>query len=123
MFILGSIYLLGILALQKAKVLVTELQGDQALRLAALIRCPSPGAVLLYYFCIIPNISVFLDTPEGRTVIRVIIPAIAKLRGLLDINMSAMFCPQMLSKLGLQITLKASNFKDSDKLFDNISYK
>ena len=47
MFIPGSIYLLVILATSKVKLLVGELKGDQALRLAALIRCPPPGIFTL----------------------------------------------------------------------------
>ena len=43
MFIPGSIYLLAILATSRAKLVVGQLKGDQALRLAALIRCPPPG--------------------------------------------------------------------------------
>jgi hypothetical protein len=43
MFILGSVYLLGILAMPKTNPLIAKLNGDQALRLAALIRCPPPG--------------------------------------------------------------------------------
>jgi len=48
-FIPGSIYLLVILATVRARVLVGQIKGDQALRLAALIRCPPPG---IFYFSI-----------------------------------------------------------------------
>ena len=125
MFILGSIYLLVILAMSKTKYLVGQLKGDQALRLAALIRCPPPGmftfnsAFITLLIVVIP----LLDAPEGRIVIRTIIPAITKLRSLFDLNMTSIFSYHLLEENGFPMTFKASELRESDRLFNNISYK
>jgi hypothetical protein len=56
-------------------------------------------------------------------VIRSIIPAIAKLRQLFNIKMTNLLSYRLLLEQGLPLILEASNPRDSDKLFDNISYK
>lgn len=73
--------------------------------------------IIVYYSILL------LETPDGRIVIRTIIPAIAQLRALFDLNMTNIFSCHLLLENGFPMTLKASNIKESDKLFDNISYK
>ena len=125
MFTLGSIYLLVILAMSKTKHLVGQLKGDQALRLAALIRCPPPGmftfnsAFITLLIVVIP----LVDTSEGCTVIRTIIPAITKLRSLFDLDMTSIFSYHLLQENGFPMMFKASELRESDRLFDDISYK
>lgn len=124
MFILGSIYLLAILATSMTKNLVGQLKGDQALRLAALIRCPPPGTITFNFAISLLIIVIpLVDTSEGRMIIQTIIPAIAKLRSLFNLNMTSIFSYQLLLENGFPVTLKASELKESDRLFDNISYK
>jgi len=126
---LGSVYLLTILATVKARTLVGQVKGDQALWLAALIRCPSPGAFNFQstssttLLTIVYHPVSLLDMPEGRMVIQSIIPAITKLRQLFNIKMTNLLLYHLLLEQGLPLILEASNLRVSDKLFDNISYK
>ncbi|KAF8952215.1 hypothetical protein BDZ97DRAFT_1931131 [Flammula alnicola] len=100
----GSIYLLAIIACADVKSLLGKISADQVIRLATLIRCPTQ------------------DTPAGRLIVSDIIPAIAKLQSLFDINFTTMFSYDMLKEYRQPMTVQSADLASSDRFFDSIAF-
>ncbi|PPQ74329.1 hypothetical protein CVT26_004246 [Gymnopilus dilepis] len=74
----GSVFMLVIAASSQIKTMMGKLPPDQWVKVGALMRCPAA------------------DTTEGQLVIKTIIPAVHKLRGMFDIKVSTMLSSDIL---------------------------
>lgn len=63
------------------------------------------------------------DTDYGQLVIQDIIPAIAALRQSYRMTFSSMLSEVLLIKLGILPTIEIGDLEESDRLFDNLTFK
>lgn len=63
------------------------------------------------------------DTSEGKKVIHDIIPAMVKLRGLFEIELSTMLSPEILEAIDEPVAVKSSDLKATDDLFDSLEFE
>ena len=63
------------------------------------------------------------DTECGQLVIQDIIPAIAAMRQDYRMSFSSMLSETLLTQLGILPTVEIGNLEESDRLFDNLTFK
>ncbi|KAA1479936.1 hypothetical protein DENSPDRAFT_758298, partial [Dentipellis sp. KUC8613] len=100
----GSIYVLVLIAGLDLKHEAQQLSGISSSLLVQLLRHPPSGS----------------QDATGLVLSNKIIPAVAYLRQILPMNLTALFSSSDLASWGLNFPIDASNLEASDKFFDTI---
>lgn len=66
------------------------------------------------------DLSLYLDSQQGKLVIRDIIPAIKYLRNEYRITFSTLFVPSLLSEASIGTSIEIGDLRASDKFFESI---
>ena len=120
---LGSIYLLMLIATSGKKTLVTELSGEVLGRLCMAIHNPDTSQFSLLFVLSFRYPFYLIDTPFGRQMVGDVIPAIDALRRQFPISFSTMFSASALESLSLPAQIKCHDLDESDRFFDCLHLK
>lgn len=117
----GSLYIVILLSCARAKQDIRTIPDDEWGRLTRLIRMPTSMLPLfsILSFSKLKNLS---DTPQGRVICNVIIPAIAHLRQKYPIMFSTLF-PLEMVRMGCAVDIEGWNLDQSDQFFDGLKIK